>query len=68
MLPDQVSNPGPLTYESGALTVALRGPTLSPVKIRIGMYVFSQGRNVTSEPVATPHRFCLQTFPVKHIP
>ena len=26
MLPDRVSNPGPLTYESGALTIALRGP------------------------------------------
>ena len=26
MFPDQVSNPGPLTYESGALSIALRGP------------------------------------------
>ena len=26
MLPDQVSNTGPLTYESGALPIALRGP------------------------------------------
>ena len=26
MLPDQVSNSGPLTYESGALPIALRGP------------------------------------------
>ena len=26
MLPDQVSNPGPLTYDSGALPIALRGP------------------------------------------
>ena len=31
MLPDRVSNPGPLTYESGALPIALRGPA---VKIR----------------------------------
>ena len=23
---DRVSNPGPLTYESGALPIALRGP------------------------------------------
>ena len=29
MLPDRVSNPGPLTYESGALPIALRGPALS---------------------------------------
>ena len=26
MLPDRVSNPGPLTHESGALPTALRGP------------------------------------------
>ena len=26
MLPDRVSNPAPLTYESGALPIALRGP------------------------------------------
>ena len=26
MLPGRVSNPGPLTYESGALPIALRGP------------------------------------------
>ena len=28
MLPDQVSNPGPLTYELGALPIALHGPAL----------------------------------------
>ena len=26
MLPERVSSPGPLTYESGALPIALRGP------------------------------------------
>ena len=26
MLPDRVPNPGPATYESGALPIALRGP------------------------------------------
>ena len=26
MWPDRVSNPGPLTYESGALPSAIRGP------------------------------------------
>ena len=26
MLPDRVLNPGPLTYESGALPIALRSP------------------------------------------
>ena len=28
MWPDRVSNPGHLTYESGALPTALRGPAL----------------------------------------
>ena len=28
MLPDRVSNPGPLTYESVALPIALRGPAM----------------------------------------
>ena len=31
MLPDRVSNPGPLTYESGALPIALRGPVTNSV-------------------------------------
>ena len=29
MLPDRVSNPGPLTYESGALPIVLPGPALT---------------------------------------
>ena len=32
MLPDRVSNPGPLTYESGALPIALSGPASKPAK------------------------------------
>ena len=28
MLPDRVSNPGPLIYESGAVPIALRGPNI----------------------------------------
>ena len=35
MLPDRVSNPGPLTYESGALPIALRGPALMCRKTHI---------------------------------
>ena len=31
MWPDRVSNPGPLTYESGALPTALRGPAIDNV-------------------------------------
>ena len=34
MLPDRVSNPGPLTYESGALPIALRGPAQSVTRRR----------------------------------
>ena len=29
MLPDRVSNPEPLTYETGALPIALRGPAIT---------------------------------------
>ena len=32
MLPDRVSNPGPLTYESDALPIALRGTADFAVK------------------------------------
>ena len=34
MLPDRVSNPGPLTCESGALPIALRGPA-SKLKFKV---------------------------------
>ena len=34
MLPDRLSNPGPLTYESGALPIALRGPA-SQLELRL---------------------------------
>ena len=33
MLPDRVSNPGPLTYESGALPIALRSPATEPLNL-----------------------------------
>ena len=44
MLPDRVSNPGPLTYESGALPIALRGPApnrneMSLLKIHLHTYL-----------------------------
>ena len=32
MLPDRVSKPGPLTYESGALPIALSGPAFGKEK------------------------------------
>ena len=36
MLPDRVSNPGPLTYESGALPIALR--SWKPVNWLVGCF------------------------------
>ena len=35
MLPDRVSKPGPLTYESGALPTALHGPALRECKMQL---------------------------------
>ena len=41
MLPDRVSNPGPLTYESGALPIALCGPAISEfLKGENAVYLF----------------------------
>ena len=40
MLPDRVSNPGPLTYESGALPIALRGPALVSTKGKCDVLTF----------------------------
>ena len=50
MLPDRVSNPGPLTYESGALPIALLGPACfgfnDPVRQYFSLYraVSKRGR------------------------
>ena len=35
MFPDRVSNPGPLTYDSGVLPIALRGPAWVWTKMTI---------------------------------
>ena len=35
MLPDRVSNPGTLTYEPGALPIALRGPPCKVLMVAI---------------------------------
>ena len=40
MLPDRVSNPGPLTYESGALPIALRGPAVKIIKYHLSFLLF----------------------------
>ena len=36
MLPDRVSNPGPLTYEPDVLPIALRGPVISLMNTKSG--------------------------------
>ena len=47
MLPDRVSNPGPLTYESGALPIALRGPVaLLPLKVYLFTYPAGTWRRI----------------------
>ena len=46
MLPDRVSNPGPLTYESGALPIALRGPAKNKRTSRV--------KNNIKEPILYP--------------
>ena len=38
MLPDRVSNPGPLTYESGVLPIALHGPVCKVEQKNIAQY------------------------------
>ena len=38
MLPDRVSNPGPLTYKSGALSIALRGPAYGSEHIHLNYH------------------------------
>ena len=44
MWPDRVSNPGPPTYESGALPIALRGPAKKKKK-----------KNMNVMQAASPH-------------
>ena len=51
MLPVLVSNPGPLTYESGALPIALHGPAkdLDPsYKMDLDFWDFLEGKKTPS--------------------
>ena len=47
MLPDRVSNPGPLTYESGALPIALRGPAADGV-MHVVLLFYVHGKHLRS--------------------
>ena len=70
MLPDRVSNPGPLTYESGALPIALRGPARSLTeKIKFSTsfllkscnnLVYSSASAVETETQLFPQPFCVK--------
>ena len=46
MLPDRVSNPGPLTYESGALPIALRGPCSVCIHIQQALSIKNVFRSI----------------------
>ena len=50
MLPDRVSNPGPLTYESGAPPIALRGPAQTVKSDWLVITVHLDGVSVYIEP------------------
>ena len=52
MLPDRVSNPGPLTYESGALPIALRGPAVKTDRIGFSLIldVWPSSRTTKASP------------------
>ena len=40
MLPDWVSNSGPLTYESGALPIAPRGPAIVEIGTALALKIY----------------------------
>ena len=52
MLPDRVSNPGALTYESGALPIALHGPAVVRLTDRPDMTLdVYRGRKTTTQQI-----------------
>ena len=54
MLPDRVSNPGPPTYESGALPIALRGPALPKDLTNKNLFTFSYSFKTCLESECSP--------------
>ena len=64
MLPDRVSNPGPLTYESGALPIALRGPAILPGRVAqsVGYPTCKSGVLGSIPGLATYFRFSFRFF------
>ena len=67
MLPDRVSNPGPLTYESGALPIALRSPARNLVTCEVYIALHSEFvRNLCTEKGITLHVIFLHFFCLMH--
>ena len=61
MLPDQVSNPGPLTYEPGALPIALRGPAADSVDPdQIALEQYEQGLHCLPVILLNAHNTLIQ--------
>ena len=65
MLPDWVSNPGPLTYKSGALPIALCGPanilfkgTIALLVVKVSKHVISRGLDKSEYLVIIRDNFC----------
>ena len=68
MLPDRVSNPGPLTYESGALPIALRGPAISPETINLFVkYKIRHDRYLTYYQALTCYEVYSRTLKTPHM-
>ena len=64
MLPDRVSNPGPLTYESGVLPIALRGPAhqCRPIAVRISSFSVTYLLSVLKAPLREVANFRTKYF------
>ena len=61
MLPDRVSNPGPLTYESGALPIALRGPVIFEGTLlthNVTRTFWDRPKNVVDDPERSCNTMC----------
>ena len=65
MLPDRVSNPGPLTYESGALPIALRGPACVTLQTVLHNIIW-EGKIENCRCLKRPCRIILVSY-LKHI-
>ena len=66
MLPDRVSNPGPLAYESGALPIALRGPADPSCKIDLDFWHCLEGKKAPSHNQINTALPILPIFIIQH--